>query len=254
MTLSAATVETLFRDLGLSVRQCRLYGSTVPDLIAANSALRRTQLDSGDERLEALGRMLDGDRSARSQIAALVNAEVSQVEQYARGHLKTAISGKGYSAAELFAELADRMVSEVDPPQYVLRNEVALDGSVAADPSNAGDGTLGDVVPTELLAAQRFTVRCVEASTEGSEIWSVAGSVSGTLDNAATGVDGYADTRTGLAFTIEAGAEPFEVGDTFYFYIACTERRFQTFFRDHFRLVMPSAATGSETIEEDWAE
>jgi hypothetical protein len=253
MSLSAATVETLFRDLGLSVRQCRLYGSDIPDLIEANSVLRRTQLDSGDQRLETLGRMLEADRSALSMIAALVNAEVAQVEQYVRGHAKTAISAKGYSASDILAELADRMQSEVDPKQYVLRNEVALDGSVAADPANAGDGTLDDVVLTQLIAAQRFTVRCVSASVEGAEVWSVAGSVVGTLDNATTGVDGYADTRTGLEFTITAGSAAFAVGDTFYFYTSCVERRFQSFFRDHFRLAMPSAASGSETIDEDWA-
>ena len=253
MSVSASTIQEIFQDLGLFVRQATMYGSDVPALIAAESVMKRSQLDDGDERLETLGRAVAQDAQNTQLIEALVDGEVQVVETYLLDHVKPTIQAAGASGAEVLADLAEQMIENCTPAQYVLRNEVALDGSVAADSDNSGNGTLGSVATSQYLAAQRFTVECVDAGTVGSEVWSVTGSVSGTLDNATTGV-AYTDSNAYLQFTITAGGVDFAVGDKFYFYLSCTERRFQTFLRDQFGVVMPSVATGSETIEEAWAE
>jgi len=252
MSLNAAMVEIFFRDIGRFVRMHDLYGSDVPALVSAESALKRTRFGSGAERLETLGRALEADRNNADLVAALVDGEVNIVTDYVTEYVGPAIQSKGASASEILDELAERMLEECTPAQYVLRNEVAVDGAVAADTDNAGDGTLGSIVLSQYIAAQRFTVECVDASVEGSEVWSVTGSVVGELDQATTGV-AYTDSNTYLELAITAGAAAFAVGDKFYFYTTCTERRFQTFFRDYFEVVMPSVGTGSETIDEDWA-
>ena len=252
MTLNAATVEEIFRDIGLSVRVARLYGSDVPALIAAESVKRRTQLASGDERLAHLGVSVASDNQNIEQIAGLADGEARLVESYILDYVKSETKAKGASAEEILTDLADRMIEECTPHQYVLRNEVALAGSVVADSGNAGNGTLGSVVLSQYIACQRFTVECIDASVVGSEVWSVTGSVLGELESATTGV-AYADSNVFLQFTITAGGSAFAAGDKFYFYTSCTERRFQTFFRDKFGVVMPSAAAGSQTIDEAWA-
>lgn len=250
--LSAATVEEVFRDVGLFVRTSYLYGSGVPAMIEAESVLKRAQLGSIAERLATLGRAIYQDNQCIQTVTSMSDGEVQVLDQYIREHVKKAIDAKGDSAADILAELAERMIEDCTPPQYVLRNEVAVDGAVAADSDNEGNGTLGSIVLSQYIPAQRFTVECIDASTEGSEQWSVTGSVSGSLDSATTGV-AYVDANIYLQFLITAGGTAFEVGDKFYFYTTCTERRYQTFFRDKFGVVMASAASGSQTIEEAWS-
>lgn len=255
MTIPAATIQTIFQDIGLFIRTAdHLYGSHLPALIAAESVKKRTQLDSDAERLELLGQALQRDSQSIQMLESLASAEVQLVDQYVTGYVKDTILAKGNSAAEVLADLAEQMVENCSEPQYVLKNEVELDGPVVADPENAGDGTLGSVALSELIAAQRFIVECVDASLEGAEVWSVTGSAVGPLSTYATTGVAYEDPRTRLGFQITAGATAFAVGDKFYFYVSCTERRFQTFFRDRYGLVMPSASAGNETILEEWAE
>ncbi|MFW6159495.1 MAG: hypothetical protein ACOC8E_09070 [Planctomycetota bacterium] len=250
MSLSAATVQEIFQDLGLFVRTWNIYGSEIPDLIEAETVSQRAQLGSGDDRLETLGDALSRNNQNIESIVAMKDAEVQTAENYILDHLKTTIQAAGDSATEVLEDLTEQMIEEVTPAQYVVRNEVAA-GAAAADSNNAGDGTLGSVGVGQYLAAQRVTVECTDATTTGAETWSVTGSVDGVMDSATTGV-AYEDTDTELGFTITAGATAFEVGDKFYFYITCTERRYQTFFRDNWGVVMPSVASGSETILESW--
>jgi len=251
MSLSAATVQEIFQDIGLFVRTDNLYGSEVLDLIQAETVKKRTQLGSGDLRLDVLGRAIYQDNQNVASVGAMTDGEIQVVEQYILGHVKDVISAAGDSASEVLEDLAEQMVENCTPAQYVAENVLALGGSVAADSDNAGDGTLGSTGFSQYVPAQRFTVECVDATTPGAEQWSVTGSVSGALDTATTGV-AYEDSTILLSFTIAAGGTAFAVGDRFYFYATCTERRFQTYFRDHWSVVMPSAGLGSETIEESW--
>jgi len=252
MSITPAQVETFFRDFGLFVRMANLYGSDVPALIAAESVLKRTQLGSDDERLALLGDAIALDNQNTVQITSMVDGEVQLVDGYVTGYVKDTIQGQGDSATEVLEDLAEQMTENCTPAQYVLQNEVAA-GAATADEDNEGNGTLGSITVSQYLTEQRFTVECIDATTEGSEVWSVTGSVLGQLgDNATTGV-AYTDTDTQLAFTIIAGASAFKSGDKFTFYVTCTERLFQTFFRDHFGVVFPAVASGSETIEESWA-
>lgn len=45
-----------------------------------------------------------------------------------------------------------------------------------------------ELVPAETAPTERLTIRCIDASVVGSEVWSVTGSVLGALDNAITGL------------------------------------------------------------------
>jgi len=252
MALTATFVQEAFQDMGLFIRQSNQYGSGMPELVAAESVKKRTQLGSGDLRIEVLGMALAQDRQNADLIESMAGQEVQIVDWYVTNYLAAAAQLQGNSAADILADFAERMWEDCTPPQAVLQNTVAVDGSPAADSDNEGDGTLGSISLSQYIPAQRFTVECTDATTEGSEQWSVTGSVSGALDSATTGV-AYTDGTTYLQFTITAGAAAFAVGDKFYFYTTCVERLFQTFFRDKFGKVMASVGTGSETIEEDWA-
>jgi len=222
MSLTVATCQEIFQDFGLFVRTCGLY------------------------------RALYQDNQSIQMVEGLANNEISVVTTYILDHVKAAIQAAGSSAKEVLEDLAEQMVEVCSPAQYVLQNTLAQDGAVAADSDNTGDGTLGSVALDQRIPAQRFTAECTDASAAGSEYWKVTGSVSGALQTAQTGV-AYEDTNIGLAFTITAGGTDFAVGDKFYFYVTCVERRFQTWFRDWFGVVMPAVATGSETIQESWA-
>lgn len=77
--------------------------------------------------------------------------------------------------------------------------------------SGTGDGTLDDFDTLPLAPTETWTIACTDATTPGSEVWSVTGSVSGAQAAATTGVDydnGY------IRFKITAGATNFVVTDS----------------------------------------
>lgn len=78
---------------------------------------------------------------------------------------------------------------------------------------NTGNGTMSTPTADDDAETETWTVECTDASTPGSEVWSVTGSVSGAQDDATTGV-AYDDI---VQFTISAGGVGFIVGDTFTF-------------------------------------
>ncbi|MFW6090091.1 MAG: hypothetical protein ACODAB_10080 [Gemmatimonadota bacterium] len=78
--------------------------------------------------------------------------------------------------------------------------------------SGDGDGTLEDLDTTPDTVDETWTIECTDDSTEGEEVWSVTGSVSGAQDDATTGED-YANDY--ISFRVEAGDTAFSVGDEF---------------------------------------
>ena len=88
-----------------------------------------------------------------------------------------------------------------------------VESIVTADSNNTGNGNLtfkGYNVDT--IKTETWTVECIDDSTEGSEVWSVSGSVSGDQANATTGID-YDNGI--IKFIITAGDTAFKNGDKF---------------------------------------
>lgn len=68
-----------------------------------------------------------------------------------------------------------------------------------------GDGTLTDVVCNTLAVTEVWTVVCTDATTEGSEVWSVTGAVSGLQTAEATTGAVYQSDAAEISFIITAG-------------------------------------------------
>lgn len=122
-----------------------------------------------------------------------------------------------------------------------------------------GDGYLSAWAATQMAAEDDVTVECVSvAGGAGAELWSITSRLQGELsDRATTGVAYPSATQTdqlGISFTITAGAADFVVGDYFSLRVGSTETGiFQTFWRDHFSLALPSDGVGAETISDSLA-
>lgn len=80
--------------------------------------------------------------------------------------------------------------------------------------TGTGNGTIDSIDPQPGAITETWTVACTDATTPGSEVWSVTGSVSGAQATATTGV---AYSNTFVEFTITAGGTNFAVSDQFVF-------------------------------------
>ena len=78
--------------------------------------------------------------------------------------------------------------------------------------SGTGNGTMSGEDLDPLGTNETWTISCIDIAVTGSELWSVTGSVTGSLGQYTTG-DTYAETRIG--FKITAGATPFAIADAF---------------------------------------
>lgn len=86
-------------------------------------------------------------------------------------------------------------------------------GTLAAPTfAGTGNGAMGSRDTYPATVTETWTIKCTSATTAGSEVWSVTGSVSGAKANATTGV---AYDNGLIKFTIAAGGAAFAVNDTF---------------------------------------
>lgn len=76
-----------------------------------------------------------------------------------------------------------------------------------------GDGTVTDVSGSLTSVTETWTIVCTDNAIEGSEVWSVTGSVSGLQTAATTGV-AYTSDDAEISFTINAGDAAFAETDT----------------------------------------
>lgn len=93
-------------------------------------------------------------------------------------------------------------------------------GANATEPAagtNTGDGTCGLVTVSVATLTEDWTITCTDDTTEGEEVWSVTGTVSGLQTaTATTGVE-YTSDNGEVSFTITAGDTAFAAGDEFTF-------------------------------------
>jgi len=78
--------------------------------------------------------------------------------------------------------------------------------------SGTGNGVMSGEDLDPLGTNEIWTISCIDTAIEGAELWSVTGSVTGSLGQYTTG-DTYAETRIG--FKITAGATAFAIADAF---------------------------------------
>ncbi len=76
--------------------------------------------------------------------------------------------------------------------------------------SGAGNGAMTGVDSYPASVSETWTITCTDATTPGSELWSVVGSVSGAQASATTGV-AYANNL--ITFLINAGGTDYAVSD-----------------------------------------
>lgn len=76
-----------------------------------------------------------------------------------------------------------------------------------------GDGTVTDVSGSLTSVTETWTIVCTDNAIEGSEVWSVTGSVSGLQTPATTGV-AYTSDDSEISFIITAGDNAFAETDT----------------------------------------
>ena len=101
-------------------------------------------------------------------------------------------------------------------PTYLDRgtDDAFLNSIYDIERDTVGNGAMTDVYHAELAdVSQLWTITCTDDSVSGSEVFSVVGSVSGTLASATVGV---AYSNAHIKFKITAGATDFVAGDVFH--------------------------------------
>ena len=79
---------------------------------------------------------------------------------------------------------------------------------------NAGNGTVNQVTLRSESREDTITLTVTNATTPGSETWSVQSQLPGAVANATTGQLHAAANDCGVEFRLQAGGRPFAVGDT----------------------------------------
>jgi len=116
-----------------------------------------------------------------------------------------------YTTGNVYDQTDIGFVITAGGTDFVVGDEFTLTGATF---TGTGNGTIDSIDPTPSAVAETWTVACTDASTPGSEVWSVTGSVSGAQASATTGV---AYTNTYVEFSITAGGTNFAVSDQFVF-------------------------------------
>lgn len=123
-----------------------------------------------------------------------------------RGKYRTFVASV---AGPIEAALAN-IVAEDDSFSFTVTNHAV--SAATAGESNVGDGTIGSITADNDVETETWTITCTDATTEGAEVWSVVGSVTGAAADATTGV---AYTAGPINFTITAGVTAFAEDDEF---------------------------------------
>lgn len=137
-----------------------------------------------------------------------------------------------YTTGELYHENDISFKITAGGTAFVLADQFTV---LAATYTGTGDGTIDDVDCLPAGVTETITVTCTDATTPGSEVWSVVGSVTGAHASATTGV---AYTSTPVTFTITAGGVNFAVNDAWVIYMVQGEL----------------AAIGEEWVEERYVD
>ena len=165
------------------------------------------------------------------------------------------------STGRSFSEVLEDMITAMETDAQTVKKNTIDEGGHAfygsATPTLAG----GKFAPTQMIQNDDFIkVECIQATT-GAERWRITSMRRGQANTIATTGVAYpssdANDQVGISFTIEdPSAGAYTVGD--YFYVGPTYSDdlavIQSFFRDAIGRVLPSAASGSETISDTLAE
>jgi len=116
--------------------------------------------------------------------------------------------------------------------------------------TNTGTGILYGASATEDSVAETWTVTCTTIGGDAEAVFSVVGSVSGTLANAATSAAPY--YSEGICFIILAGSVDFALGDSFTFAVASGTAEWEVMAYDNtsadHSLILKGIGSGTDEI------
>jgi len=164
--------------------------------------------DSEAER-RVLNLFSNANRSDQSALDSIKNQTVSIVSSYLTTAVREELSVVGSTSASAISALADAMEDNSDA---VKENTVAVAGPFA-DNDNEGNGMLEDIETTQQARDNNdFEATCIDATTEGSEHWSVVCSKLGGLGTAVSD-SVFSSESAGVSFKINPREDIVESGD-----------------------------------------
>jgi len=164
--------------------------------------------DSEGER-RILNLFSNANRSDQAALDSIKNQAVSIISSFLTSVIREDLSVVGSTAAAVIDTLVDAMEDNSDT---VKENTLSVT-TPAADNDNVGNGTTSSPTTTQqALDNNDFELTCIDATTEGSEHWSVVCSRLGSLGTAISGTQ-FDSVTAGVSFTISAQDEITETGD-----------------------------------------
>jgi hypothetical protein len=164
--------------------------------------------DSEQER-KILNLFSNANRSDQQTLDSIKSMTVSIIATYLTTVVREDLSVVGSTSSAVLEALFDAMEDAADS---VKENTVSAT-TPAADNDNAGNGTVSSVATTQQCRDNNdFELTCTDASTKGSERWSVTASRLGGLGTAVTAEE-FESESAGVKFTISAQEGITETGD-----------------------------------------
>lgn len=251
--LSLCTPEEIvefFTDSGTFVKQRNEYINDHKTMIVENDEAKAAQIDAGIERLSILAATLENANRNRTQLSSWADQEVLSVNNLILTSLKPIMESVYNAAEDVLQDLDYWMEQHSEFIEGIINSyQIQYDA--------VGDGSLGSITITQLVPEQLIVIECTSADVAGAEQWTVAGSISGTINGPATTDIQWTDTATGLSFKISVKvATDWAVGDRILLYVSEDPGAiFQKFFRDEFGYAFSQNKTdGTETIADSLAE
>jgi len=199
--VSSKDVETVFRDVGSLVATYNDYHETVRGLINAGKIDRADRFRNTADRLEMLYVFQGRDSQAINQLASWLTNVIQSVTDYLQDYVKELVLSVDSAVLDILDELDYWLSVNSDSV-----NAIEQDTVVSYRVTYATGMTLDSVAITELLKPQRITIECTSNSTNGSEVWTIKGSVSGTFSGMAVTNTAYESADGELGFTINPGS------------------------------------------------
>jgi hypothetical protein len=157
------------------------------------------------------------NRSDQASLEAMRRQAVSIISAYLTDGVREDLSVVGQTPTTVIDTLYDAMVAASD----TVKENTTSSTTPTADADNAGSGSMSSVTNDQQCRDNNdFEIECIDATTEGSERWSVTSSHDGYVGEATTAVEFDAsranednNVEAGVKFTISEQAAISESGD-----------------------------------------
>jgi hypothetical protein len=203
---------TIFQNVGKGIKKFNKIDASSTGFKAVLDAIMSEIVglynDTEGER-KVLNLFSNANRSDQAALDSIKAQTVSIVSSFLGTVVREDLSVVGSTAAAVINAITAAMDASSDT---VKENTVDTSGPTP-DTDNAGNGSMGSLSTTQQARDNNdFEATCIDATTEGSEHWSVVCSRLGSLGTAVSGTTFESETG-GVSFLISAQDEITEVGD-----------------------------------------